>query len=372
MADTVSVFGNGFLAYHIEVRVNKERVASVKAAVKAWEPTFRAQGSWPGFPNSMAQRILQIPGVIDVEIEGPQSSVLIPLRMVHGITGCECKMSTVLGTGPVTQAIEQNLASWGIGLETIRRLDDVDAPIEYSFRDPDGVHASLTIYPASRRRFQGAIDRQETPCEHLVLNRFNAGLSGLAERVANSGGLVSFRPRELGRHDRVEDFISLLQYTNHLVLSGRHGVMKAFARHAGIETSRGWPDDRASLRDQSFDQLAAWLRVRMRPDSIVVLHRNERADTAFYRGTVEPVIVMAPEGYGKESRAARIQGALFGCAMLGDCCVSRSVQSADWQLCCEHVVDLAFTGTDERPWRYPKFTVGDSVATNGRQVGSST
>ncbi len=63
------------------------------------------------------------------------------------------------------------------------------------------------------------------------------------------------------------------------------------------------------------------------------------------------------------------QGALLGCAMLGDCCISRSVQPADWQLCCEHVVDLAFTGTDERPWRYPKFTVGDGVATNGRQVG---
>ena len=350
----MSVYGNGFLAYHLEVGVALGRVNEVRAVVKEWKKVLRCEGTWPGFPDSMVERLGNIPGVTEVVCEGPQSSILIPLRMVHGLTGTACTMSTVLGTGAITRAIEDSLETWGLGLETSRRLADKDSPIEISFRDPTGKQTSLRLYPDSLRRYQCTVGQNENLPDHLILNRFNQGLRGLAEQVSANGGCVSLRPRKLGRYDHIEDYGSILRFTNHLVLSSRHDVMLQFARHVGIQTARGWPEDLEPLEAPALDKLAAWLVARMQPGAIVVFNRFDAGDSVFYREGYPAAVVDAPGGYGHESRAARIQGALLGRALQADSCVSNPRDAVDWQRCCEGIIDSAFSGTDARPWRYPR------------------
>lgn len=78
----MNTFGNGFLAYHIEVLVTAGSVLNVQNAVKQWKSEFREQAGWPGFPDSMMNRLKALPDVLDVSCEGRQSAVLIPLRMI--------------------------------------------------------------------------------------------------------------------------------------------------------------------------------------------------------------------------------------------------------------------------------------------------
>ena len=304
----------------------------------------------------MVERLSRVPDVVKVECEGPQSSVLIPLRMAHGIAGTACRMSTVLGTGPVTQAIVDSMQRWGIDLEITHQLDDADSPIEFSFRDPTGPNASLILYPVTRQRYRGAIGQLLELPDHLILNRYNNGLRDIAKEVSAHGGIVSFRPRELGRFDRIDDYISLLKFTTQLVISSRHGVLRAFAQRAGIDPGRRWPENLQTLEHTSLGRMATWMIERMHPRAVVVLHRYGAADSVFYCSDHPQVIVDAPEGYGTESRAARIQGALLGRALLGDSGISHPVEAGGWRRCCEDVVDLAFRGTDVRPWWYPGLT----------------
>jgi len=348
----VSVIGNGFLAYHIEVYVNSGQIEPVKATVKQWQEEFRKDGKWLGFPNTMTDRLFQVPGVADVVCEGPQSSVLIPLRMVKGMVDVECRMTAVVGTGPVSQAILSCFKTWGITLDTSHQIVEADSPVELSFRDPQGAHTSLRLYPIPRRRYQIRIAEPETSKDHLILNRFNQGLRKLAMKVSSDGGLVSLRPRELGRHDNIVDYIDLLSFTNQLVLSSRHGIVKQFARYAGCETPRGWPDNLESLEDITLNELASWLIARMPTGSTVVFHRYKALDSAFY-GEGCTAYIAAPQGFGKESKAARIQGALLGRIIELGRLKSKLTDVAVWQRLCEEIVKTAFHGTDVRPWRYP-------------------
>jgi hypothetical protein len=357
----VSVYANGFVAYHVEVRVERGEADSVKREVATWKHAFREAGTWPGFPASLCERLRGVAGVVDVVAEGPQSAVLIPLRMVYGMTGLPCTLSAVLGTGPVTDAIMSALDQWRIGLEIAKRLPDADAPLEFSFRDPDGEHASLRLYPASRARYRVALQPSPKAPGCLLLNRFNAGLQRLAQQVVASDGLVSLRPRELGRHDRVEDYVALLGLSAHLVLSSRHGVLREFARHAGIAVGRGWPDDLRTLNDPGLERLAAWLLERMPAAAIVVLHRYPTGDSAFWRGQSAPQLVPAPAGFDKASRAARVQGALLGAALQAGNGPVPGWDDARWQRWCQRVVETAFAGTDSRPWIYPADTTAHST-----------
>ena len=352
----MTVYANGFLAYHIEVAVKVGLAESVKAAIKDWQGEFRELGIWPGFPDSMIERLRAVPGVERVECEGPQSSLLIPLRMVKGITGLACSFSAILGKGSVTNAIVDALNNWGIRLERAGRLNGLDSPIEFSIRDPDGGYASLVLYPAGRRRYTGFAKEPADCPGHMILNRYNKTLRGIAQRVYDAGGLVSFRPRELGRYDSIEDYAALLPFTSQIVLSSRHGVMKNFAKLAGLEVPHGWPENVSSLSEIRGTQLASWLLERIRPGGIIVLHQYRGGDAGFYSARHPPVVVRAPAGYGSESRTARIQGALLGTTLENDGCLSIVKDTASWQHCCEAVVAEAYRGTDTRPWRYPNHT----------------
>ena len=72
----MSTFGNGFLAYHVEVQSNPEYVQTAHEAVTKWSDEFRADAGWPEFPASLLTRIKADPGVLDVICEGPQSAFL--------------------------------------------------------------------------------------------------------------------------------------------------------------------------------------------------------------------------------------------------------------------------------------------------------
>lgn len=262
-------------------------------------------------------------------------------------------MSTTIGTGHITQRIERDLASWGIDLEPVKRLEKEDCPLEFSFRDSRGDYASLVLYPCSRRRYQAGIGKQQDIPDQLILNRYNQGLSSLADEVASAGGVVSFRPRELGRHGRIQDWASLLSSTHHLAISSRHGAMKAFATHLGIKTPRGWPETNPNLHDPVFTELADALTARMRPNAIVLLHRLSLGDTLFFTNDKQVMVKPAPKGYGNESRMARLQGALLALTSLQELNVSSDMNETTWQRLCTETIKLAFMGTDERPWSYP-------------------
>ena len=349
----MSTFGNGFLAYHIEVQVKTGCAQAVRDRVKQWKNEYRKQGKWPGFPDTLLTKLNALPEVLDVCFEGPQSAVLIPLRMVQSLTGSRCRMSTSIGSGLIAQRIEADLESWGIELEPVKRLDDADSPLEFSFRDDCGESTSLILYPCSRRRYQANLRTQKDVPDQMILNRHNQGLANLAEKVTTSGGLVSFRPRELGRHDRIENWISLLEHTKHLAVSSRHGTMKAFARHEGIDTPRGWPDTNTNLHDQSFTALAQALTARMPDGAMVLLHRLSAGDTLFFTRDQKAIVIPAPAGHGNESRMARLQGALVALNSPRRLEINRSMDADSWQSLCADTVRLAFFGTASRPWSYP-------------------
>lgn len=350
----MTVYGNGFIAYHVEVGVTDGQAASVKAAVSAWKSELRQARTWPGFPGAMVERLRALPAVTEVACEGPQSAVLIPLRMVAGMIGIPVSMSSVLGTGPISHLVESDLECWGIRLESTKRLADADAPLEFSFREPGGHHESLRLYPASRAKYRAGIGSPAIPIDHLVLNRFNQSLRTLAEDVADRGGVVSFRPRELGRHDNIEDYISLLPFTAHLVLSTRHGVMRKLARHAGIALPRQWPGSISNMGDEASRHLVEWLFQELPETAIVVLHRYTAGDSAFYKRGHDPVVIPKPTGYDSASRAARIQGALLSTALARLEADADEDDAGGWKGWCEDVIETAFYGTELRPWIYPR------------------
>ena len=354
----MTAFADGFVAYHIEVDVGDRQASATATTVKGWQSAFRTQGTWPEFPRSMVDELKKLNGVTNVICEGPQSSLLIPLRMVKGITGATCDFSTVLGTGAVTGAIEACLGQWGIATTGVRRLADADAPIEISIREPSGQHETVRLYPASRSRYRSKLQQPNTLPAQFLCNRFNKGVSTLASAVAENAGLVSFRPRELGRHDRIEDYVSLLASTQHLVLSSRHRMIRQFARQAGVETPGGWPSTLEELSDPSAVALVRWLWAQMPQGAIVVLVGYRGSEAAFFRDRLEPILVSAPQGYGPESRAARIQGALLGEVMQASDDRDPCGDQTSWDAACRSIVAAAFKGTESRPWRY-QWLVGE-------------
>ena len=348
----MTAFADGFVAYHIEVEVREGQGADVAQRIKGWEAAFRAQGTWPDFPQSMVNELDALDGVASVVCEGPQSSWLIPLRMLKGIAGITCSISTVLGIRSVSQAIDTCLGQWGIVAGDIHRFADADAPIEISIREPGGEHLSVRLYPVSRKAYRSRLKQPAVLPDQFLCTRFNQGIATLARAVAANGGVVSFRPRELGRHDNIDDYVSLLASTHQLVLSSRHRVMKQFARRAGIKTARGWPGSLADLVDSSGKALAQWLLGQMPQEAIVAFVRYPGNEAAFFCDGLDPVAVAPPDGYGPESRAARLQGALLGEAMLPEGIQRLCRDQSTWEAATRRIVSVAFNGTETRPWQY--------------------
>lgn len=344
-------FADGFLAYHVEVSTQAGCASQVARQIKEMKGELRSKGTWPGFPDTFVETIKDIDGVEEAVCEGPQSSLLIPLRMIKSKTGIGCTMSSVLGAGEVTEAIDQRLSAWGIQVAGTRK-DSVDSPIEVSVRELGGITESVRLYPASRTIYRQRTKNPAQLPEVLICNRVNNGIETLATAVSSGGGLVSVRPRDIGRYDNLEDYDRLLGVTHHLVLSSRHGVLKAFARHSGLSPKRHWSSHGADLSDAIAKQLAQWLLARMPGNSIVAFVGHPSNQTVFFCNDKQAAVVPAPDGYDSASRAARIQGALLARVLTdsGPQEILRTQQS--WDDGSAQIVTSAFEGTEARPWRY--------------------
>ncbi len=87
--------------------------------------------------------------------------------------------------------------------------------------------------------------------------------------------------------------------------------------------------------------------------AIVVFNRYQTGDTIFFVANQEPVVIEAPEGYGNESRAARLQGALLGLMLKRNSSPYLPVEPDEWKRICKETIDMAYQGTNVRPWLYP-------------------
>ncbi|MEE4382804.1 MAG: hypothetical protein V2J02_12465 [Pseudomonadales bacterium] len=328
-------------------------VDDVREAVRA--AFSRAGGQWPGIRSveQIVARLQAIPRVRRVVAEGPQSSVLIPLRMVRASVDAPVAMSTVLGTGPVADAIEAALQCHGIDLRSSRRLSDADSPFECSIREPGGAHRSLRLYPCSKARFAAGVSIEAAEIGHLVLNRVNKGLTDLATAVSTRGGEVSFRPHKVGRHDKVEDLLAVLPATTQLVLSTRDGVLQKVARALAVGPASRWKPAPETWVEDGGATLAEALLDRMRPGSLVLLHGHRDNGSVLFDGVAPPAHVAAPAWADGASRAARLQGALLGLRLVR---VEGCASSAGGDQClaalAASVQRAAFEGTKARPWGY--------------------
>ena len=351
----MTIFGHGFLPYHIEVQAQPGSVGDIRDRVKALKARLREAGTYPGFPQSLVNDLRQVTGVIDVKQEGPQSAVLIPLRMAKGIAGETCELSAVLGTGPIAEQIEMVLREWDISLTVSKRISEGDSPLEFSIRDSNGAHESVRLYPISRSRFRSTLSGMASTPDHLILNRYNQGLYQLAQLVAGHGGVVSLRPRQFGQYDSVEDYLRMLPSTEQLVLSTRHSVLTTLARKAGFQPPRQWPHDVNALSDEHGTRLVASLFAQMPKGGIIVFTLYPQHSTVFYHQHYSPVTLEAPRNIDTGSRAARLQGSLLGHSLqLRQQRVPFAEQS-EWRAFCEQIMDDAFTGTEQRPWIYPSY-----------------
>ena len=351
----MTVFGDGFLPYHIEVLAKPGAVGDIKDRIKAWKSRLREAHTYPGFPGSLVNELCQMTDVIDVKLEGPQSAVLIPLRMAKGITGNTCTMSAVLGTGPIAKQIAIALREWDIDLTVTKRISEGDSPLEFSIRDSNGAHESVRLYPVSRTRFKSTLSATDSTPDCLCLNRYNQGLCQLAQSVAQKSGVVSLRLRQFGRYDRVEDYLKMFPFTKQLVLSTRHSVLKTLAHKADIHLPKLWPHGANALHDEHGTLLANWLLDRMHPGGIVIFTLYPLHSTTFYHQDYQPVTLEAPSNIDTSSRAARLQGSLLGNSMGRRQQQSTFIDQTDWQVFCNQVMNDAFTGTEQRPWIYPSY-----------------
>lgn len=282
----MTVLGDGFLPYHFDIYVEAGCSEEAKEEIKNWQAEFRLNGTWIGFPQTMIEKLEALPGVIRVEEEGPQSAVLIPLRMIHGITGYPCVMSTVLGEGEVSRAIGAKCDDWGIELRPSRIIEGSDSPIEVSIREPDGISDSVRIYPSSRRSYNSTLRNISQTPEHLIVTRCNKGIAALAKSVSDRHGVVSMRIRDFGRYDNVENYVELLPLTSHLILSSRNNVLREFSRSIGTKLSGRWPTGLVDLKSESGLRFANWLLERMPQNGTVVFTLESTHETVFFRTAV--------------------------------------------------------------------------------------
>ena len=91
-------------------------------------------------------------------------------------------------------------------------------------------------------------------------------------------------------------------------------------------------------------------------------------DVGFHRRGLTPVAVPVAPGYGPESRAARVQGALLVDHMTRDVGESLFSDQSVWTAAMHKAVEVAFCGTETRPWRYE--TPGEAASGRGLEYGN--
>lgn len=335
----MTAFADGFLPLHIELGCAPGQTKAVATHLKALKAPLRA-GTLDTTPTGLLAALEAIPGVTRVDVEGPQSALLIPLRMLQtsGLVQ-ETTMSAIVGTGPIADRIAEDLASWGITLQA-QRLDSADSPLEFSVRDPDGASESVKLYPASRAHYRGRLTPPTTTPELLLLNRSNQGLLRLAADVRDAGGAVSLRIRAQGRFDDAEGLLRAIAHSDQVCVSARSGALRQVAKVLGLTTPRGWP---GANPDDLWRETARRLATHEGGARTIALMPQGRPATMFCVADGEPQWFELSETFDPASRMARLQGAVA---------IAQLEEDAPLGAWAPRALTRAYEGTQGRPWRY--------------------
>lgn len=355
-SDRDVVYGDGFVPFHFSVTMDnaegdKARFNQLVANVRGLESMLRKHGAGDDFPTGFQQILTTLPGVTAVFVEGPYSSIVIPLCMVRSLGNCPACLSGVLGKGVIADAIRAALQQRGV-LFTPHVVPAGDSPLEISIRDHAGNQKAVRLYAASRSAFRHTYrftDEHASRARGFILSRFNQGRAHALRTVYANEGFTSLRVSEPNRYVKLDDYLSLLPASCHVVVSYRAGVMRKLARHLEIPVrSRHWP--------QSFDETTENLAHRLtergdRPRLVALVFEREVALVAHGKPSLR---LCPPAEYDSRSRAARVQGACASLAL--NLPGFQPTGQADWERFGNVAVQAAYDGTFGRPSTYPAST----------------
>lgn len=351
-----TVYGDGFVPFHFSVTVDNPegdsaRFRQVVANVRDLQSMLRKHGAGGDFPAGFQQTLTALPGVTAVFVEGPYSSIVIPLCMVRSLGNSPACLSGVLGKGVIADAIQAALQQRGV-LFTPHIMSAGDSPLEISIRDHAGNQKAVRLYAASRSAFRHTYrftDEHASRAKGFILSRFNQGRARALRTVYANEGFTSLRISEPTRYVKLDDYLSLLPESRHVIVSYRAGVMRKLARQSGIPVrSRHWP--------QSFDQTAEKLAHRLteRGDCPRLVAMVFEREVALVAQGKPPLRLCPPTKYDSRSRAARVQGACASLAL--NLPGYQPTGQADWEHFGNIAVQAAYDGTLGRPSTYPAST----------------
>ncbi len=338
------VYAHGFLPWNIGVSVEPGCALHVKKRIESdWKEKLRAPKGTDAFPDEIMAGIAAIPGVRSLHHTGPQSSLLIPLRMLRGLLPkSEVVFSAVLGTGPVAEGLSSRIADMGIVLSPSSTRTEGDSPLEFSIRDGRTESETLRLYPLSRKRYADATPMPDPLPDLFLTNRCNVGISRLARAVKEAGGTVCLRPREFGKHDSAQTLVQdLLPYAEQLVLSTRSGALRDVANALGLRVG-------GALRDMPLRALGdAVFRVMRSPSPVLLLTEYGSNTVVLLRPNQEPLIG-GPDGCidGNSSCAARLHGAAAALLRTSETPVDPISEF-------RNLLEKTFKGMHRHPWGYP-------------------
>jgi hypothetical protein len=345
------VLGDGFACVHIQVRAETPRFTQVVAAIKGLQAHLRRHGADTPFPEGFEHRLRAIPGVRTVVVEGPFSSILIPLHVVRRFTDRPVHFHGALGQGPAAAHVRKVLAAAGI--DGRFALRDGDSPLEIEVSDDGGRRRIARLYlPKKLKHLFKLSDEELKGVRGFLLSQYNAGRAAVAARVRAAGGFTALRVGEINRHVGADDYLGVVRHFHHVLVPDRDGVMRQVARAAGLEPPRGWPRGFDALAGR----LAEHLGTRDGVPRLVVLIFHARKEAVFCLPGQPPVCVRAPARFDTASRISRLHGACAALALgaggpfewNGFLPSAKSLNDfAEW------AVQAAYFGTDRRPWTCP-------------------
>jgi hypothetical protein len=345
------VLGDGFACVHIQVRAETAEFTHVVTAIKAMKDRLQRHGADTPFPEAFEQRLRSIRGVRSVVVEGPFSSILIPLHLARRFTDRPVHFHGALGQGPAAQHVRKLLATAGI--DGHFALRDGDSPLEIEVSDDRGRRRITRLYLPRKLKHRFKLSAESLKeVRGFLLSQYNAGRAAVAEQVRAAGGFTSLRVGEINRHVSATDYLGVLRHFHHVIVPQRDNVLRQVARAAGLKPPRGWP--------KGFDGLAAQLAEdlgrREGGPRLVVLVFHARREAVFCLPGEPPVCLRAPERFDTASRISRLQGACASLALgaggpfewNGYLPSPKSLNDfAEW------ATQAAYFGTDRRPWTCP-------------------
>jgi hypothetical protein len=236
------IVGDGYIPYHIRVRVeagSKREFAQIVAQALEIKREFDGARSIEPFPQAVIDRLARVSGIVRICPDGAISSVINALKMVCALSERPCAMWGILGTGPIADAIGQDLTAAGIKLQPTVRTS-ADSSVEISIEDTDYRYFhefQVHFLPARERCHTLCLpEGEEETVQGLVVSRPNRGRAKMARRLFCRGGLVSLCIGGFGRHVQPENYLDLLGSARQVLIN--HPEMRQMARTVGVALPR--------------------------------------------------------------------------------------------------------------------------------------